>query len=119
MTLLSFPPSPVNGELYPVIPAVGQNQYQWDSATSTWSLLGTTTAVTPGTYGNATNIGQFTVNGQGQVTSASNIPISFAKVVTAPLTSASAGSLGEVAVGTGFFYFYDGTQWLRVAGSTF
>lgn len=35
-----------------------------------------TTAVTPGTYGDATHVGQFTVNAEGQITSASNISVS-------------------------------------------
>jgi hypothetical protein len=45
--------------------------------------------------------------------------LSTLKVVTAPTASTDAGALGEVAVGAGFFYFFDGTQWLQVAGSTF
>ena len=34
------------------------------------------TAVTPGTYGNATNVGQFTVDQQGRITAAANVAIS-------------------------------------------
>ena len=229
MALLSFPASPANGQLYPTSPIPGQNQYEWSAAEQTWRLLGPATAVTPGTYGDATNVGQFTVDAQGRLTSAVNVPISatipdlqtvttqgavttdtidvgglvaagltyptvdgasgdylttdgagslsFAtpavedlqsvtdngatttnsidvagltaaglsyplidgtadqvvstdgagnlgwlstlKVVTAPTASADPGTLGEVAVGAGFLYFYDGTQWLQVAGSTF
>jgi len=33
------------------------------------------TAVTPGTYGDATNVGAFTVNQRGHITAASNVPI--------------------------------------------
>jgi hypothetical protein len=33
------------------------------------------TAVTPGTYGDATDVGQFTVDKQGRLTSAVNVPI--------------------------------------------
>jgi len=229
VALLSFPSSPTNGQTYPTSPLVGQNQYEWSAAEQTWRLLGPATAVTPGTYGDATNVGQFTVDAQGRLTSAVNVPISatipdlqtvttqgavttdtidvgglvaagltypnvdgasgdylttdgagnlsFAalpvedlqsvtdngatttnsidvagltaaglsypltdgtadqvvstdgagglgwlstlKVVTAPTASADPGTLGEVAVATGFLYFYDGTQWLQVAGSTF
>jgi hypothetical protein len=46
-----------------------------------------------------------------------NAPV--AHVVSAPSASSDAGSLGQVAFGGGFFYYYDGTQWLQVAGSTF
>lgn len=34
------------------------------------------TAVTPGTYGDETNVGQFTVDQQGRLTNAVNVPIS-------------------------------------------
>ena len=231
MALLSFPSSPSNNQLYPVNPLPGQNQYEWSSTDSTWRLLGTATAVTPGTYGDGTNVGQFTVDATGKITFAQNVPIasgaggtvtsivagtgltggtitasgtialdtaytdtlylqlaggtmtgditfsgtqtfpaqnlqkvtdagnattnaidvaglevagmfypladgtanqvmstdgagnlgwlSTLKVVTAPTASTDAGALGQVAVSTGFLYFYDGTQWLQVAGSTF
>ena len=42
-----------------------------------------------------------------------------ATVVAAPTSSADPGNPGDVAVAPGFFYFYDGTQWLQVAGSPF
>jgi hypothetical protein len=45
--------------------------------------------------------------------------LSTLKVVTAPTASTDAGALGQVAVAPGFLYFYDGTQWLQVAGVTF
>ena len=231
MALLSFPASPANGQLYPTTPLPGQSQYEWSATEQTWRLLGVATAVTPGTYGNGTNVGQFTVDATGKITFAQNVPIasgaggtvtsivagtgltggtitatgtialdtaytntlylqlaggtmtgdiafsgtqtfpaqnlqkvtdagnattnaidvaglevagmfypladgtanqvmstdgagnlgwlSTLKVVTAPTASADPGTLGEVAVGAGFLYFYDGTQWLQVAGSTF
>ena len=40
------------------------------------------TSVTIGTYGDATNVGQFTVDKQGRLTQAANIPISGAVTVT-------------------------------------
>lgn len=43
---------------------------------STISLDLANTAVTPGTYGDATNVAQITVNQQGQVTAAQNVAIS-------------------------------------------
>lgn len=42
----------------------------------------TPTGVAAGTYGDATNVGQFTVNAAGQLTAAVNVPISAAAVVT-------------------------------------
>jgi len=36
-----------------------------------------TTTVTPGTYGNSTNVGSFTVDSKGRLTGASNTPIAF------------------------------------------
>jgi hypothetical protein len=45
--------------------------------------------------------------------------LSTLKVVPAPTGSGDPGVLGEVAIDTGFFYFFDGTQWLQVAGSVF
>ena len=230
MALLNFPPNPVSGQLFPAAPLFGQAQYQWSAADSTWRIVGVATGVGAGTYGNATNVGQFTVDATGRITSAVNVPIaasapnlqqvtdtgavttstvdvggliaagltyptvdgssgdylttdgagglnwlsfpaapnlstvvaagnvtanpievgglvvagiiypladgtanqvmatngdkdlgwiSTLKVVAAPSASADPGNLGEVAIGTGFFYFYDGANWLQVAGSTF
>jgi hypothetical protein len=45
--------------------------------------------------------------------------ISTLKVVPAPTASTDPGALGEVAIGTGFFYFFDGANWLQVAGNIF
>ena len=75
MALLTFPASPVNNQLYPVTPVIGQNQYRYDSATSTWVLEGAATAVIPGTYGSGTEVAQFTVDTQGRLTFAQNVPI--------------------------------------------
>jgi hypothetical protein len=55
-----------------------------------------------------------TTNGAGNLGWLSTL-----EVVPAPSSSADPGTLGQVAVGAGFLYFYDGTQWLQVAGSTF
>ena len=76
MALLSFPPSPTSGDLYPTAPIVGQSQYQWDATNSTWVLLGAATAVTPGCYGDATNVASFCVDAQGRIISALNVPLS-------------------------------------------
>ena len=78
MALLSFPPTPVNGEVYPVVPVPGQKQYEWSSADQTWRLLGTATGVVPGTYGNSTNVGRFQVNTSGEIIFAQNVAIELA-----------------------------------------
>jgi hypothetical protein len=114
MALLIFPSSPVNGEIFPTTPLVGQNQYQWEAATSTWRLIGSATGVTVGTYGNATNVGQFTVDAQGRLTSAANVAITL-NFVTAPTASTDLGTSGEVAVDSTYLYVYTGTRWQRIA----
>jgi len=40
-------------------------------------------------------------------------------VVAVPANSAAPGAVGQIAVDATHFYFYTGTQWLRVTGSTF
>ncbi len=76
MPLLTFPGPPLtNGQLYPSSPLAGQNQYQWDSTEQTWKLLGTATGVIAGTYGDALNVGQFTVDATGKITFAQNVAI--------------------------------------------
>jgi hypothetical protein len=45
--------------------------------------------------------------------------LSTLKVVPAPTGSGDPGVLGEVAIDTGFFYFFDGTNWLQVPGNIF
>ena len=87
MSLLSFPYPATNGEIYPATPAPGQNQYQFDGPNQTWVLLGKSTGVTPGTYGDANNVGQFTVDTQGRITSASNVPITVASGTVTDVTA--------------------------------
>jgi len=82
VALLSFPASPINGELYPVAPVVGQNQYQWEAATNTWRLTGTSTGVIPGVYGDVNNIPQITVDATGKITVATNISIGSSYIKT-------------------------------------
>ena len=121
MALINFPTNPSNGDYYPVVPAVGQNQYQYESATLTWRLLGPSTGVTPGTYGDSTNVGQFTVDTQGRLTSAVDVPIVFPTTltfVTAPTASTDTGTSGEIAVDNTYLYVYAGTRWQRIAWDT-
>ena len=118
MALLSFPVSPANGDFYPLAPAVGQTQYQWSSADSTWRLVGVATGVGAGTYGDGSNVGQFTVDATGRISSAADVPIVFPTTLTfvpAPTASTDAGVSGEVAVDSTYLYVYEGTQWQRVA----
>lgn len=119
MALLNFPPSPNNGDLYPTNPLPGENQYRWDATNATWVLLGPPSGVTPGCYGGSTNVPTFCVDTQGRITSAVNVPTNAPVIVPAPTTSTDPGNSGEIAFGPGFFYFFDGTQWLQIAGTVF
>jgi hypothetical protein len=75
VALLSFPSSPSNGQLYPTSPLPGQNQYEYESATQTWRLLGAATTVIPGCYGDAFTVPTFCVDAQGRITSVTNVAI--------------------------------------------
>jgi hypothetical protein len=55
---------------------------------------GSTSGVTPGTYGSSTQVPQFTVNAQGQVTAAGNVAIAF------PITSFN-GRAGAIVLNSG------------------
>lgn len=115
MSLLSFPVPAVNGQLYPVTPVPGQNQYQYDAPNQTWVLLGKATGVTPGVYGDATNIPQITVDTQGRITAAVNVAINPPTIVAVPGASTDPGNPGDVAADSNYFYWYDGAAWQRVA----
>ncbi len=91
MALLSFPSPATNGQLYPTAPLPGQNQYQYEGATQTWRLLGTATTVTPGCYGDSSNVATFCVDAQGRITTAANVPIA----------SSAGGTVTDVTAGTG------------------
>ena len=91
MALLSFPSSPSNGQLYPTTPLPGQNQYQWSTTEQVWRLLGSGTGVAAGTYGDSTNVGQFTVDATGKITFAQNVPIA----------AGAGGTVTDVTAGTG------------------
>jgi hypothetical protein len=107
----------------------GQNQYQWVSADQTWKLLGTATGVVADTYGDANNVGQFTVDATGKITFAENVPITG---VVAPAFTAK----GDILVGTGVGAFTalpvgtdgfaltansacaEGVEWVASSGAT-
>ena len=75
MAILEFPVSPVNGQVYPSSPLVGQNVYYWDASFQTWRLIGAATGVVPGTYGSANTVGRFTVDYAGRISFAESVAI--------------------------------------------
>lgn len=121
MALLIFPPNPVNGQLYPVNPSVGQAQYQWDSASQTWVLLGKATGVAAGTYGDAYNVGQFTVDATGRVTFAQNVAIASGGIGTVTSITAGVGLTGGTITTSGTIALdttYMNSTYLTLSGGT-
>ena len=120
MALLSFPGPPLtNGQLYPTSPLSGQNQYEWDSANQTWRLLGAAVGVTPGTYGDAANVPQITVDAQGRITFAQNVLISDSGTVTqidtgTGLTGGPITTSGTISLDSS----YMASTYLTLAGGT-
>jgi hypothetical protein len=101
MALLSFPSNPVEGQVYPVLPLPGQDQYRWSDSGQTWRLMGTASGVVPGTYGSSTNVGQFTVDAQGSITFATNVPIASSAGGTVTQVGTGVGLTGGPITGTG------------------
>jgi hypothetical protein len=75
VALLTFPATPNNGDIYPVSPPANTNVYQWDSAASTWVLLGKATGVAAGTYGDAITVPRITIDSTGRITFAQDVAI--------------------------------------------
>ena len=63
------------------------------------NALGASTGVTAGTYGNGTNVAQFTVNAQGRITSAVNVPLALATTISPGVIRVGA-NLAITGVGT-------------------
>lgn len=78
MALLNFPPTPINGQYYPLAPSAGTNVYRWSSADATWKLEGAATGVAAGTYGTPTSVPEITVDATGRILIANNLPIQLA-----------------------------------------
>lgn len=91
MALLNFPFPATNGQFYPVNPPQGVNIYQWASPEQTWRLIGVSSGVTPGCYGDGNTVPTFCVDATGRISSVTPAPI-----VVAPWTAP-----GELVVGTG------------------
>jgi hypothetical protein len=75
MALLSFPPNPTSGQIFPVNPPQGVNIYQWSTAEDTWVLIGKSSGVSAGTYGTPIAVPEITVDATGRITFAQNVPI--------------------------------------------
>ena len=75
MALLTFPPAPYAGEIYPVNPPAGVNIYIWDSTDLTWQLIGKSSGVVAGTYGTPVSVPQITIDATGRITVAQDIGI--------------------------------------------
>ena len=100
MPLLSFPPAPTNGQLYPTSPLPGEPQYQWSAADNTWVLIGSATAVIPGCYGDGLTVPAFCVDAQGRLTSVINTPIAVTGGTVTDVT-AGVGLLGGTITTSG------------------
>jgi len=68
------------------------------TATGTISIANT--GVTAGTYGSSTQVGQFIVNAQGQLTSATNVTITPSSIGAISAVNGTAGEINSSQVGT-------------------
>jgi hypothetical protein len=68
--------------------------------TSTGTIAIANTTVTAGSYGSSTEVGTFTVNGQGQLTAAANVSITPASIGAISSVSGTANEITATTVGT-------------------
>jgi hypothetical protein len=68
--------------------------------TSTGTISITATGVTANTYGSSSQVGQFTVNAQGQITSATNVTITPASIGGIDTVNGTANEIATSQVGT-------------------
>jgi hypothetical protein len=78
VALLTFPFPVADGTVYPVNPPANTNVYQWSSTDQTWILLGKSTGVASGTYGDAITVPQITIDSTGRITFAQDVAIQLA-----------------------------------------
>ena len=118
MSVLVFPPAPVNGQLFPSTPVAGQAQYQYEAITQTWRLLGYATGVFPGVYGDATHIPQITVDVNGRITLATDVSIEdvYIRTDTTPVFNSYVWPAADGSAGTFLSTDGSGTLSWAVAG---
>jgi hypothetical protein len=85
--------------------------------TTTGSIALSNTAVTPGTYGDGSHVGQFTVNQQGQLTFAQNVAITFPSTA-GPLLDAvhNTDTVAHTPVLGDLIYANSTPKWQALAG---
>lgn len=95
MATLNFPLNPVDGQIYPSTPVVGENIYYWDASYQTWRLSGTATGVLAGEYGTAAAVPQFTVDYAGRITFVKDVNLQVASTTQAGVVKLTADTISN------------------------